>query len=819
MNIPAARCKLARIRCLQDCIKCLQELKPLPESLCYVSGKVVYYSPRKTTLKLYEEADVKSKKICDISCTVESRLYASGEEHCNSSGKWIAVKKFLASTTAEPIIYKNDAWLLLYSSRSSTEEAPAVVSIADLQSQQTWEDVVVETYSLKIPKYKTKIEPPDEEAVSRLRSLPPGWTLEHDVAMVKLMSQHLPPDNEQLGTIKTYVESIDVSSFCEDDGPENLTDGSEDTFWESDGNQGQHWIQLRMKKGTVIKKLYCTVDGSDDNYLPSRFVVQGGEQDNLKIINTVHIDWSIAGRQDILLLDGATEHYSVIMIRIKESGGIDTRIRGIKLTSTEERSLGFDRDFFAHDNLVRYPILEGYSPDQLYRRSIVLQRFITILDSVLNLMVPSWQYSVGSYKCLEIIRQFLRMSKKKQSLIDIFLKATVSEPPEKPIVYVNRRSAMEHRCNPSLDPQCKQSVFIQLYEGLKPRDRLSKPLDYRFPANYEQWWECKFLSEGIIDQGGGFRDSLSDLAEELCPTTTDGPIPLPYFIRAPNQGQDDPTASSDVYIPNPACSDFEKYEWIGQLMGACFRGRENLILSLPRFVWKKLVGESVSWTPDFTSVDAAEVYMVNELETMEEKMFNAVTRHWSMLLSDGNMAFLRIDEDGNPLPLSFEDRKEYCEKVREMRMTEFDEQIAALRCGLMKNLPIAVLDLLPWQELETKVCGEPNITIEALRKTTHYDDLEEDDIRVKYLWEALKKFSNEDRSRFLRFVTGRRRLPAPLYISSGKGDAIDSLPESSTCGNMLYLPYYSSAKVAEEKIRYAAYNCIAIDTDMNPWED
>ena len=74
--------------------------------------------------------------------------------------------------------------------------------------------MVVETYALKIPKYKMEIEAPDEDAVSRLRAPLPGWTLEHDVAMVKLMSQHLPPDNEQLGTIKNYVESIDVSSFC-----------------------------------------------------------------------------------------------------------------------------------------------------------------------------------------------------------------------------------------------------------------------------------------------------------------------------------------------------------------------------------------------------------------------------------------------------------------------------------------------------------------------------------------------------------------------------------------------------------------------------
>lgn len=28
-----------------------------------------------------------------------------------------------------------------------------------------------------------------------------------------------------------------------------------------------------------------------------------------------------------------------------------------------------------------------------------------------------------------------------------------------------------------------------------------------------------------------------------------------------------------------------------------------------------------------------------------------------------------------------------------------------------------------------------------------------------------------------------------------------------------------SAKFTEEKLRYAAYNCVAIDTDMSPWDE
>lgn len=31
--------------------------------------------------------------------------------------------------------------------------------------------------------------------------------------------------------------------------------------------------------------------------------------------------------------------------------------------------------------------------------------------------------------------------------------------------------------------------------------------------------------------------------------------------------------------------------------------------------------------------------------------------------------------------------------------------------------------------------------------------------------------------------------------------------------------FFGSAKVCEEKLRYAAYNCVAIDTDMSPWEE
>lgn len=43
-------------------------------------------------------------------------------------------------------------------------------------------------------------------------------------------------------------------------------------------------------------------------------------------------------------------------------------------------------------------------------------------------------------------------------------------------------------------------------------------------------------------------------------------------------------------------------------------------------------------------------------------------------------------------------------------------QIAAMQAGLLKVVPQAVLDLLTWQEVEKKVCGDPEISVEALKR-------------------------------------------------------------------------------------------------------
>lgn len=120
-----------------------------------------------------------------------------------------------------------------------------------------------------------------------------------------------------------------------------------------------------------------------------------------------------------------------------------------------------------------------------------------------------------------------------------------------------------------------------------------------------------------------------------------GKYDLPHvLLTALFLGQGNGTGEArDMYVPNPSCRDFAKYEWIGQLMGAALRGKEFLVsnpvitlsaeprplerraqkpgrlsektalfvaqvLALPGFVWKQLSGEEVSWNKDFPAVDS-----------------------------------------------------------------------------------------------------------------------------------------------------------------------------------------------------------------------
>lgn len=126
-----------------------------------------------------------------------------------------------------------------------------------------------------------------------------------------------------------------------------------------------------------------------------------------------------------------------------------------------------------------------------------------------------------------------------------------------------------------------------------------------------------------------------------------------------------------------------------------------------------------------------------------------------------------------------------------------------------------------WDELEEMVCGRPDIDIKLLESITEYSSCESSQPHVRFFWKALEEFNNEERSAFIRFSWGRSRLPltAAGFTQRFKLQNFDRhpadnyFPVAHTCFFSLELPRYTTLDIMKDKLRYAIFNCQAIDGD------
>jgi hypothetical protein len=75
-------------------------------------------------------------------------------------------------------------------------------------------------------------------------------------------------------------------------------------------------------------------------------------------------------------------------------------------------------------------------------------------------------------------------------------------------------------------------------------------------------------------------------------------------------------------------------------------------------------------------------------------------------------------------------------------------------------VPLSILQLFTWQQLETLVAGKADIDVEYLKEHTDYRGYTASSPTVQYFWAMFEAWSDEERSKFIRFVWGRSRLPA-----------------------------------------------------------
>jgi len=201
-----------------------------------------------------------------------------------------------------------------------------------------------------------------------------------------------------------------------------------------------------------------------------------------------------------------------------------------------------------------------------------------------------------------------------------------------------------------------------------------------------------------------------------------------------------------------------------------------------------------------------------------------VSLRWTATLSDGTSVPLL--PGGADRPVTLGEHRSFVDALVRARLHEADEAMRHVRAGLVSIVPGSVLVLFTALELERRVCGWPGVDIDLLQANTVYDDdVSDADAHIQSFWRVLRGFDDDQRSRMLRFVWARSRLPATTdfhqkfkvqaAVGEGQKDNPDKwLPKAHTCFFSLNLPRYSSDAVMRKQLLYAVENCIEMDADF-----
>lgn len=330
--------------------------------------------------------------------------------------------------------------------------------------------------------------------------------------------------------------------------------------------------------------------------------------------------------------------------------------------------------------------------------------------------------------------------------------------------------------------------------------------------------EISYVDESGVDHGGLYRDWLDACATELMSTH------LPLFVQTPN-GRNNAGEDRQAWLlsPTPLTSASTRMlNFLGKIMGICLRRGDVLPLSLSRMFWKLLVSEQPT-IQDLELSDVAAAESIKQLMDLESIRvgpddFDSVFGDIRFVYHNSQGVEVPLMDGGVETQVTYDNAKHFAELVLKMRISESAEQMECIRAGLACVVPVSCLSLWSWRDLEIRVCGNPTIDVELLKKYAIYESIEKDHDAVKFMWKALETFSQDDLKHFVRFVWGRSRLPPDGNHLWGNGFKItgardippEGLPRAHTCYFQIDLPLYENQQVATKQIQFAVRNCVSM---------
>ena len=319
-------------------------------------------------------------------------------------------------------------------------------------------------------------------------------------------------------------------------------------------------------------------------------------------------------------------------------------------------------------------------------------------------------------------------------------------------------------------------------------------------VNLQKQLKVKFVNEQGIDEGGVKKEFFLLLVRQLFDAN--------YGMF--NYNEKTRLFWFNMYSFEPKI----KFELIGIILGLALFNNVILDIKFPLVIYKKLLDVK----PELIDMKECDPELYNNLyylkTTKDQNLKELLYTNFTVTNDKfGEKVVIPLKENGENIFIDNTNKDEYVDLFLDWYFNKsIEEFFKYFKTGFFRVCDKQIAPILRPEELELIICGTQILDFFELQKATKYEDgYKKNSITIKYFWEVLFEFSEDEKKKFLFFVTGCDRAPinglGSLIITISRwGPDSDKLPTAHTCFNHLLIPDYQNKEKLKKNLSIAISN-------------
>ncbi|KAG5681672.1 hypothetical protein PVAND_011086 [Polypedilum vanderplanki] len=252
------------------------------------------------------------------------------------------------------------------------------------------------------------------------------------------------------------------------------------------------------------------------------------------------------------------------------------------------------------------------------------------------------------------------------------------------------------------------------------------------------------------------------------------------------------------------------YQLVGILCGLAIYNFTIINLTFPLALYKKLLGE----IPDLSDLKELDPLVWKSMQNLLEYANDDVEDVFCLSFEITRNIFgenktIELKPNGSKIPVTNDNRKEYIDLYVDYIFNKsVEKQFRGFYEGFMKVCGGRVMKLFKPHELMAVIVGNEDYNWEEFEQNAEYKNgYSSSDPTIRMFWEVFHELSNEEKKKFLLFLTGSDRIPIQgmkgikIYIQPVND--VNCLPVAHVCAGLLDLPRYGSKGKMNYKLHQA----------------